>query len=149
MNRNDCASARRHAALEFGWIYVVGGRVNVRENGPRAKRAHGAGGGNESEWRQKDVVAGSHAARTQRKHESVCAGADADPVPNVAKSGHFLFEYSTFAAENELLRFEDAVNRGVDFRADGGVLCCEVELRNGFERGGGLCVGKHGQGKST
>ena len=132
MDDHDGAGVRRDAAGEFRRIEVVSVGANVGENGFRAEGADGAARGNEGEGREEDFVTGLNTAGAQGQDQGVRAGSEADAVSDATELGDFLFQRGAFAAQDELLRDHHAVDGGANLGADGGVLCGEIELRNGL-----------------
>ena len=59
VDRQDGSGARRDLVLDLERIDVEGRRIDIDEDGPGAGAANGAGGGEESEGGQDDLVAGA------------------------------------------------------------------------------------------
>jgi len=117
--------------------------MNVSEDRRSAQCAYGTAGRDKGERRQNDLIAGSHAAGTQRQYERIGAGADAHAMVHAAELCDFRFQCGAFAAQNKLLRRQNAFDRFADFSANGCVLCGQIELRNRFKRSGSGCIGAH------
>ena len=102
-------------------------RVDVCEDGARARANDGSGGGEEGEGRGDDLGAFAHVEREQREQQGVRARPAADRVRRARVGREFLFEQPYFLAENELLRVEDTPDGLVQLLAERRVLLFQVE----------------------
>src|SRR6266849_640034 len=137
MDNNDCASPRRHPALELRGIDVVSAGANVSEHGLRAEGADGAARGHEREWRQEHFIARAHAARAQRQDYRISSRSKTYSVGDLAKFRNILFESGALATQYELLRsnnpFDSSANLSANRRELGGQIQSRDWLKNGGE----------------
>ena len=144
MDDHDGARPRRHAALQFGRIDIVGVRPDVYENRLRAESADGASGGHKCKRRQKHIVSSVNAARAQCQNQRVRSRSKAHAVSDAAELGELFFQRHALAAQHKLLRCHHALDGRSNLTADRGVLRGHIKLRHGFRLEGSLRLRGHG-----
>src|SRR6185437_375223 len=75
-------------------------------------------------------VAGADAGGQERQVQRARAGVDGDAFRRAAVGGELTFEAGDSVAEDELARFDDARNRGVDVGLDVEILRAKIDKRN-------------------
>ena len=126
VNHQDGPGARGDLVLDLGGIEVVSQWIDVHEYRTGAGAADAAGGGEEGEGGQDDLVAWTDFQAVQGQRQRIGAGAAADAVAGAAVGGHFFFQGGDLRPENDLPRGENARQGGLDLRLQFRVLGLEV-----------------------
>ena len=133
VHRDDRLGARRDRGDGRGRVEVEGVGVDVDEHRRRAQPGHRAGGREERIGRRDDLVARADVERHQRRQQRVGARRHADRVRRLQVGGQLALEALDFRAADEALAVADARDRVEQGLPERGVLCVEVEQRDGHK----------------
>src|SRR5262249_47404391 len=103
---------------------------DVDERGAGAGAGDAAGGGEEGERGQDDLVAGADLQGVQGQREGVGAGAAADSVAGPTIGSDLLLEGGDLRPEDDLAAGQDARDGGLELLGELGVLGVEVAQGN-------------------
>src|SRR5262245_27153460 len=126
MDRYDDFRLRRDLGLNQADIDVVGLRIDVTKNDPRAGRSDGFRSRNETVRRCNHLISYSNAEALEGDEEGIGTIAYTDTMFNPAKPGKSLFESPDIRAPNEGGGGNYLLNGRVDFIFDVLVLGLQV-----------------------
>ena len=121
-HRHDGAGAIGDRRIEQRRVHVGGVGLDVDEHRLGADQRDDFGGGDESERRGHDFIAGPDAERHERDHQRVGAARDRDAVAAVGVGGEALLELAHLGTEDVLAVIEHGLDARIDVAAQRPVL---------------------------
>ncbi len=112
------------------WIHVVAGVVDIDKQRPGPEIDDRTGGRVEGVRNRYHGIARSNAQGLKREQQGVGSGSHAHGVGQVAKARDLLFQSRYLAPQDEMLAFQNLIDRGANLLAHHGVLSLEIEQRN-------------------
>jgi hypothetical protein len=127
VDRDNGFGAGSEGGGEEGGIEIAGRFIDIDEGGGGTGEGDGFGGGHEGGGSGDDLISGSDAEGQEGEPEGIGSIADGDGMGGLAEGGEGFLEAGDERAAGEGAGIQDLGHGGIEFGAQGYMLCLQIE----------------------